>query len=1721
MTSSDYRFTLLGTGEFALYRRRGADGSVLIAIPAGSTALEAQLETLRHEYALRSDLHPDWACVPVEFTHFNDSAALVLRDPGGVLLRAFCSAPQALNDFLPIAISIASTLSRVHAKGLIHTRMNPDNVLVRVPSGRAWLTGFGRAHRIAAVQSAEGVSSDLCLTSLNYMAPEQSGRMNRPVDVRSDLYAIGCIFYELLTANRLFDTQDAEALLHSHVAKQPPSPAERVAGVPPQLTAIVMKLLAKAPDERYQSAAGLVMDLSRCLAALETEGAIDAFPLDSRHVSYSLKLSNRLYGRELEVAAVVAGFNRVAETGTPELLLISGESGSGKSSLVREVFNQLRCRPHFSASGKFDEVKRATPYAGLAQALQALVHPILGYEDAEYARWRTILQAALGTHVRLMSGLVPELALIMGEQPPISHLPPQAEKERFLRLATRLIGAFGAEGRPLVLFLDDLQWIDAGTLAVVEYLVTDQTVRNILLIGAYRTGEVDGDHPLRKGFAEARAVERTLALRPLREADIGHLVSDVLGCARDVAMPLAALIHEKTRGDPFFAIQFITALHDEDLIYFDDEAFTWEWDIPRITAKGYSDNVVDLVLQKFDLLSASAKVLLQFLTCLGSGAATRTLSVAAAVSPEVVHTTLAEACTANLVYERDDGYAFWHDRIQEAAYAIVPMDERESLHLEIGRRLLSNVCPEEEAESLFETANQINRGSALVTSLAERERFGRLNLLAGQRAKAATAYASALEYLSVAARLMEGTVGDCETVHAIALHRAECEYLTGALDVAERRFAELSQCKLDLSLRAELTRLRAALYTTLDRPDVALEVGLDYLRMVGLEMPLHPADAEVEREHARILGLLNGRDINELRELPLMRELRWRGTMDVLADLVPAALFTDANLHDLMRLRMTSLSLEHGHCDASCYGYASPIFGFRFGDYDSAFKFGELARFLITEKGLARFRARAEMSYGALVLPWKKPVGEGQIFMRQALSVAAESGDVTFEVYCKRNLLSNLIFAGTSIEEMQREAELGMAFAREKHFGLVVDAHLAQIVMFRRLRGMPVDVASLLAAGYDREWIARFARGESSHRAIAAFSYWTHSLTTSLLFGDVQGAIAAEGEALKFYASSRGFLETAEYHFYGALARAAALRPSENGWLADVHRKALDGHLRQLSIWKDNCEANFACRVYLVDAEIARAESRFLDAEHLYERAMQTAKAQQFLHVEALATELAADFYSERTLHTIAHMYARNARYAYLCWGADAKIVDIDRRYPGIMGPLSPLALESKQLSGGANFDVVAVVKASHALSSEIVFESLLKTLLGIAIEHAGARYGVLALLRAGQLQIAARASSGPSAIAFDLQPAVVDSTTLPKSLILTVMRTQTSIVLDDACSAGSFQQDEYVLSHAPRSVLCLPLLKQGQLVGLLYMENNLAPGVFTPERSAVLDVLSSQAAISLENARLYAELVEENRQRTEVESALKVSRLELARVTRLTTMGQLVASIVHEVSQPITAVNTWANAGVRWLNRDKPDVVEARTIFQKIVTDCTRAADVIRGLRALAKKAAPERVVFDLNQAIGEVLALARTELHRASIQLDRTSVQGTLLVNGDRVQLQQVMLNLLMNAIEAMSPVDREVRKIVVGSELTDAQEAVVTVQDNGEGLSPEAITRIFDPFVTTKTSGMGMGLSICRTIVESHGGDLTVTSTQGQGATFRVRLPVGGSSAEICRDAAGNVI
>jgi predicted ATPase/signal transduction histidine kinase len=1803
-----------------LRRAEGTDGTThLVLAPSSDQAPRALDLRLEHEFALRERLHPAWAVIPTELAYERGRRVLYFEDPKTDLLSERIRLGMDEGASLRLAIGIAEALTKVHEAGLLHGDVRPSNVFVDPTSGAARLTGFASATYGAKAPPEPGAPS------LAHMSPERTGRMNRAVDARSDLYSYGVTLYEMLSGQLPFAATSPMEWVHCHLAKPPVALHERVADISPALAAIVLKLLAKAPEERYQTATGVAADLRRCLSDGSAAGRGPAFPLGREDVPERLSLPVRRYGRSSEVAELLAAYDHVAGDGASELLLVSGPSGIGKSMVVHELDRELAGRSGAFAAGKFDQFKAGVPYAPLAHAFGTLVRRLLTKPEAELAAWREVLTRALGASGQLVCDMVPELELVIGPQPPVAALPTPNARHRFHSTLRQFLAVFARPEHPLAVFLDDLQWLDAGTLEFLEHVVTHPDVRHLLIVGAYRSNEVEAGDPLLRAVERIEAASgrvRRMELAPLGSGEAAELLTDALRAPAPEVEPLARMVSEKTAGNPFFVKQFIHELSDARLLSFDASRGAWRWDLDQIRRRPVTDNVVHLIIQRIDRLPSEVKPVLGVMACFGTGVSAEQIALVADLSASAVEQALEEAARAGLIGHGDAEYFFVHDRVEEAAHRLIGDEERPSVHLRIARVLSEATAGEMSGELLFDVVHHLQRGSSQMSTREERLRLAELLLASGGRARSATAFATAHGYFAAAERVLGGLWDDPfehrpELAFAAAFNQAECELHAGDIPSAEPRLSALSARKLEVADLAAVTSLRIGICMRMGDFGRGVALGLDYLERAGSPVPAEPTDAVLDAEYRRICDLLAGRPWSEVGDLPLVVDAAHGGTLGVIFALQAPSLFGHhPNLHNLLCCRLMSSSLEHGLTPHSAVGFIwyGQIVGPRFGDYASSQDLGRAALKMVDQHRLEGLRACVLAGLGCVIDPWSKPFHACLQHLRDSYDEAVRTGDLVYTL-SGFQIVSNRLASGHALEQVEREAEQGLELATKLQSLPMVVVLEDQLRLVRSLRGTSGAYPALSDASRDE---ATFEAGLATRPGMPLPDcwYWIRKLKMRVIANDPEAAIVAARNARELLWVSPSNVDVAEHHFYAALAHVAMHGRGSPAADAD-HRAAAAEYQRQLQVWATHCHENFDNRRLLVDAEIARIDGRELAAQRLYEDAIRSAHVGGFVHVEALASEMCARFYESRDYPLVADAYLRRARDAYARWGAHAKVAEIDGGHRGLV------ARPDDATTGGLqHLDLATVLRVSEATSQEIILDRLVHTLMTTALENAGATRGVRILVRKGELEVSAQASTDADGIRVEQPRARLTEHELPLSIVNYVRRTRTSVLLDDASHAGSFSDDPYLRRGRSRSILCLPLVKQAELVGLLHLENDSASQVFTPQRFAVLALLASQAAMTIDNALLYAELRQakaymshaerlgqtgtfswkpgggpggghgggevfwsdellrilgtegaptldamitrihpEEREQfealvadpshleagviaqrllmpdgstrhvtilargladadggiqyvgairdvTEVkrsEEALQRTQAALADVSRVATLGEMAAAIAHEVNQPLGAIGLNVGACLRWLRKAPANVEEASRSAERIARDATRANDVIVRLRALFSRSTGERAPVDLNEAIGEVVTLTRSQVQRSSATL-RTELSVDLpLISGDRVQLQQVILNLVVNAAEALREVEGRPRDVEIRTAKAGSEHVEVTVRDTGTGVPADRVAHIFDAFYTTKQSGMWMGLSICKTVVESHGGELSVASTDATGTTFRLSLPL----------------
>ena len=1483
--------------EFAVLcrgQREGDGAPVLLKRPLASPPSAAAVAVLRREHDLLRSLQIEGVLRPLAFEA--PLATLVLDDPGGTLLRELLAkgglAPEA---FIALARRLASILAAIHRQGIVHRSLSPYSILVE-PGGLAVrILDFAGASRLS--QEPQPLRPPHRLAGrIAYISPEQTGRMNRLIDYRTDLYSLGVTLYEALTGSPPFRSDDPLELVHGHIAVVPFAPSEVDPRIPRPLSAIVMKLLAKTAEDRYQGATGLLADLE-LYGERQARGVLSDFSLGGADVSDRFTIPQRLYGREEETETLLSAFER-AGPGRARLMLVSGYSGVGKTSLVQEIHKPIvRQRGRFLA-GKFDQLDRNVPYGAIVQAFRGFVHQILGENDETIVAYRERLLATLGANAGVMTAVIPDLALVVGPQGPGPQLDPAEARNRFNYVFQDFLGVFARPEQPLVIFLDDLQWADAATLQLLAVLLTSPGVRHLFVIGAYRDNEVSPDHPLVKALDEMRAAGAAMeeiALTPLRLPHLVAFVSDALGGGAAAAEPLARLVLRKTAGNPFFVGQFLKSLHHDGLLAFDDQFGHWTFDLDRIEKAQITENVVDLMTKKLRRLSEPARQAITLAASIGNSFSLSTLAVVRENTRRQAASELWEAIEEGLVLPTSDrhellsnapedvletttpSYRFLHDRVQQAAYALIPEDQRKPLHLRVGRLLLTGCGGSVPEEQLFEVVNHLNVGRELITSPEERRDLVRLNLAAGRKAKASAAFKPALDYLHTGLRLLpeDGWQSDHEMSLALTTEAAECEYLCGRFEEADRSFETLLAEARSPLQKAEAHRMRIVQYESMARYADCLRVGREGLAPLGMMLPEDEAEKRLalDQELARIEAALGERPIESLENLPTMTNAQTKMVVALLTAMWPSAyILGDSALAFLFSARIVRLSMEDGNTEDSAYGYVTHAItvGPVRGDYESAYEWGCLAlrvndRFLDQKR-----RAKVHQQFNAHVNLWRRPLRTCIPHAREACRSGLETGDFNYAGYGAFTESWAALLTSQDLDQFVRDYAPTVALLSRIRMAPLAAAQDLFLNWARALQGKTSALASLSHDGFDeRAYVSEYA----SNPFCMTF-YYAATLHVGVLFEEFSEALQAARTARREAWTPRGTIWPVFFEFWGALAMAAAYLDT-----VEADRPALRSEILaardSMEVLAGNCPENFRCLALILGAEVERVDGHADQSLDLYEEAIRDARQTESVQHEALANERCAKLWLARGREAIASVYLNEAHRCYSEWGAAGKVADLEGRYGRLVRKDA-----SGRLGDGstpfAGLDVATAIKASQAIAEEIEIDKLLKTLLRIAIENAGAERGLLIEERGDRLFVLAEGWAGAEATVVTRDAPVASRSDLPRTIVQLAHRTRESVLVGHAAKDPRWIADPYVREASAKAILCVPIVHQGRGKGLLYLENNLAPDAFTRDRIEMMRVLSGQAAIALENARLYGDMRHEVEKRRAAEGALRETLGEL-----------------------------------------------------------------------------------------------------------------------------------------------------------------------------------------------------------------------------------------------------
>ncbi|NEQ29805.1 MAG: AAA family ATPase [Leptolyngbya sp. SIO4C5] len=1450
---------------------------------------------LRHEYQLTNSLAIAGVVKSYTLEKYHNGLALILEAFGHESLRQVMQRQRfTLAEFLEIAIQLADILGQLHQQGIIHKDIKPANIIFDISAKTVKITDFGISSLLSQETQAHSSPREFQGT-LAYMSPEQTGRMNRSIDYRTDLYSLGVSFYEILTGQLPFDARDPMEIVHAHIAKTPLPPHELRAEVPPAVAAIILKLLAKTAENRYQNAFGLKADLERCLTDWQQTGQIELFTLGQQDYSGKLQISQKLYGREAEVQTLLAAFDRITQTTQQaELVLVSGYSGIGKSALVNEIYKPVTQQRGYFIAGKCDPLQRNMPYAPFRQAFQELVAQLLAEDIYQLSHWQAQLLSMLGEQAQVIIDVIPDVELIIGPQAPVPELSPVEAQTRFNQVFIEFVQAFTQGSQPLVLFIDDLQWADATSLNLLQLLATTLQPGRLLLMGAYRNHEVEAGHPLREAIATIQQQGGSihqLEVGPLLATQIANLLADTfVNNTPTEIQPLAAQLCAQTQGNPFFLRQLLQSLAQQQHLKFDFAQGRWQWNIRDIRALGQVDlSVADLLAANIGRLPAATQTVLKLAACLGNQFDLSTLALICQQSPLTLAQNLWPSLQQGLVlplsgeYQRSLAleeedleqfaleetiweYRFLHDRVHQTVYQLLSAQQQQETHLKIGRLLLQQTSPCKQQEKIFDIVNQLNIGSAAIADLAERLTLAQLNLAANHKAKRAAAFESARRYAQVGIELLGETLWQSHYSLALDLHieAAETAYFVGALADSQDWIQRVLTHGVTLIDRVKAYEIQIRVLIAQKQLVEAVQLGLSTLKLLHINLPETPTEAQTGQALMATAELIARQTIQRLGRLPRMSEPRALAATQILGAISAAAYVTNPQLFALLQTQIIQLSVEYGNAPQSVLAYSN--YGLLLcgllNQIEAGYQLGQVVLDLLAQFPSKELSAKIIFMVANFINPWKFHLRESLPNLRSSIDTGLEAGDLEYATWGYWRVVHFSYLTGERLNEL--EARLENACAAVKRLKQEAQLNLIQLQaqVVANWRGKSANPVRLVGAYYDEA--ACLSQYGATGNILGFYELHLHQLILHYGFKQYEAALEHAEAAASYVMGVPAAVEVALLYFYDSLTRLALLSAEmdrEHGdWLGQVA-----ANQTKLSHWASYAPINYQHKYDLVAAELAKVRGEVQQAMALYDVAIEGAKRAAYLQEEALACELTGEFYLSLKHDRIARAYLLDAFYAYLRWDAKAKLTDLEQRYPMWLSQSAP---EPRSLSSNGftttttsssskslSLDMVSIVKASQTIAEEIVLDSLLARLMRILIENAGAEVGYLILHQEDDWTIQAEGQVNSSQVQVLQSIALTDErarSRLAIAVINYVIRTQESVVLSDAASDSRFASDVYIQQRQPQSVLCAPLAYRGRLSGVIYLENNLATDAFTFDRLETLNLLAAQAAISIENALLY-----------------------------------------------------------------------------------------------------------------------------------------------------------------------------------------------------------------------------------------------------------------------------
>ncbi len=1803
-----------------------------------------ELVQFQNQYSITKNLNLPGLLKTYNLESYGNGYLLVLEDCGGISLSEFTQKqPVDIEGFLLIAIQLADILHGLYQNRIIHKDIKPANILIHRSTKQVKLIDFSISSLLSH-ETQEISNPNLLEGTLAYISPEQTGRMNRGIDYRTDFYALGVTFYELLIGKLPFVGNEAIDLVYSHLAKTPTTVKAEREDIPQVLSDIVMKLMAKNAEDRYQNAVGLKQDLKDCLTQWQETGTITDFVIAKHDIIDRFIIPEKLYGRKEEVAKLLAAFERVSghlevrksnvetlhvtsvqqvRSITPiddsgdlypvdfcsghspdkhnkqhsEMMLVAGYSGVGKTAVINEVHKPITRSSGYFIKGKFDQFNRNIPFSAFVQAFRSLMGQLLGESDKNLAYWKTKILAAIGENGQVLIDVIPELENIIGSQPNVPELSGSAVQNRFNLLFSQFVRIFTIKEHPLVIFLDDLQWADSASLNLLKLLMTESEVGYLLILGAYRDNEVNPAHPLILTLDEIlkqNAIINTINLTPLTEAETTQLVADTLLCSPEIVKPFSQLVSQKTAGNPFFITQFLKGLYQENCINFEHNLGYWQCDLTQVRQLALTSDIVEFMVRRLQKLPKVTQNVLKLAACIGNRFDLETLAIVYEKNPEETAIDLWQALQDGFIIPENETYKFFqteqtqekkiknitvnyrflHDRVQQASYALIPKKHKTKAHYNIGSLLLRKAESEETAaieENIFEIVNQLNYGRSLITEQTEKHDLAKLNLMACRKARAAAAYHAGREYADIGISLLGETAWENQYKITLEFYElgAEIAALCGDFE-AKKQFIDtvINQTNNFLE-KVNVYLIRIQAHANLGKFAEVITIAQQCLQQLDIIIPDTPTETEIQESIAEINHLIGEGEIEDLVNLPIMKDRKKIAIVEIIKSILGAVYISDSPLFPLLVTTSIKLSIQFGNTSASalaytCYGLMA-CNGLK--DINTGVKFGQLALNLVSKLDAKAAIPEIYNVVGLFLSHRKSHLKNTLPLLQQGYMIALEVGNLEFAGYNGNSFCLNSFWCGQPLMSLAKETRAYYDASVQFKQSICANWSAIYLQAILNLQGYTENPTILSGEMFEEtELMSQLLSAQN----LSGLQYlYSCKLQLCFLFHEIESAQEQTVQARKYLSSTIGTVNEPIFYFYDSLTALAGLK-SASELTSEILQRVEKNQAQLQQYWANYAPMNYQHKVDLVEAEKCRVLGQKTEAIELYDRAIAGAKANEYIQEEAIANELAAKFYLNWGKEKVAASYMQEAYYCYSQWGAAAKVAHLEKCYPQLLKPILQSynsripteetissaqikALQSTSSSQNSWLDFSAFIKAAQALSQEIKLEELLTTIMQIAITTAGAERGHFIISQDQQLLVVAEADQIRAKI---LETPLQQYPELPHSLIYSVARLTKMIVFDNLNATEQFAGDRYIITHQPQSVLCIPLNHQGKLVGILYLENNVTQGAFTPDRVEVLNLLMSQAAISIENAHLYQQ-TENYSQMLEIEverktkdlnlkakhleetlKQLKQTQAQLIHTEKMSSLGQMVAGIAHEINNPISFIKGNLTHTENYIEdlmslltlydqeypQPSDEIQELREdidldflsedigkLINSMKVGSTRISTITQSLRNFSRlDEAPIKTV-DLHSGIDSTLLILQSRLQADTNQPEIKLIKeyGNLpKVSCNPSQLNQVFFNIITNGIDAIRdsetiPQNPEIR---IQTEVINDQQLRITISNSDSFIPIEIQERIFDPFFTTKQigKGTGLGLFMSYSIVKQHGGTLNVYSQTEKGTVFEIVLP-----------------